>query len=111
MGTRLAPEGQSVDLCDYQAVRISVRTDGQVYRLQLNSPLIPDDREYGISVVAPANKWTPLHIPLKLLTLPAGVENVVPMSVACTQMESIIITPLNKPQAFQLMVDDIALVR
>lgn len=111
MGTRLAPEGQTVDLCDYQAVKISVRTDGQVYRLQLNSPLIEDDSEYGISIVAPANQWTPLHIPLKLLTPPATAKDVIPMSVACTQIESLIITPLNKPRAFQLMVDDVALVR
>jgi hypothetical protein len=111
MGTRLAPEGQTVDLCDYQAIRISVRTDGQVYRLQLNTPLISDDSEYGLSIVAPANRWTPLYIPLKLLTPPATAEDVLPMSVACTQFESLIITPLGKPQAFQLMVDDVALVR
>ena len=90
---------------------LTVRTDGQVYRLQLNTPLISDDSEYGLSIVAPANKWTPLYIPLKLLEPPATADDVIPMSVACTQFESLIITPLGKPQAFQLMVDDVALVR
>jgi hypothetical protein len=111
MGTRLAPAGQSIDVCDYQFIRISVKTDGQVYRLQLNSPLIEDSSEYGLSIVAPANQWTPLTIPIKLLTPPEQAEDVIPMTVACTQMESLIIRPLGKPQAFQLMVDDVSLAK
>lgn len=111
MGMRLAPAGQSADLCEYKTIRISVKTDGQVYRLQLNSPLIPDGQEYGLSIVAPAHSWTPLQIPIKLLTPPEGAEDVIPMNVACTQIESLIITPLNQPAAFQLMVDDVALER
>ena len=111
MGMRLAPSGESIDLCGYQAVRISVKTDGQAYRLQLNSPLIDDGSEYGIALVAPAHTWTPLHIPLALLTPPAHADDVIPLSVACTQVESLVITPLDQPEAFQLMVDDVALVR
>jgi hypothetical protein len=111
MGMRLAPERQSIDLCEYRGIQINVRTDGQVYRLRLNSPLIPDSSEYGIAIVAPAHQWTPLYIPLKLLTPPGEAEDVVPISVACTQMDSLVIVPVDKPQAFQLLVDDVALVR
>ena len=111
MGVRLAPGGESIDLCSYQAVRISIKTDGQAYRLQLNSPLIEDGSEYGITLVAPAHTWTPLFIPLTLLTPPGHADDVIPLSVACTQVASLVITPLEEPEAFQLMVDDVALVR
>jgi len=110
MGVRLAPAGQSINVCDIQTIQLGVKTDGQLYRLQLSSPLISDDSEYGIVIVAPTNTWTVLSIPVKLLTPPEQAD-VIPLSVACTQIENIILTPLNRPAAFQLMVDDLALLR
>ncbi|MBC8074598.1 MAG: CIA30 family protein, partial [Chloroflexales bacterium] len=111
-GAPLAPDGQTFDLSDYKTIRISIKPDSHRYRLQINSALIKDRNQYGITLDAPEGEWNTLYIPLKLLTpLNADDEQPIDLKLACTQLQSIIITPLDKPAAFQLFIDDVSLVR
>jgi hypothetical protein len=96
-------------MSDYRAINLSVKTDGQLYRLQLSSKLIKDNNQYGIVIVAP-DDWTQLSIPLSLLK-PVTSGTALPLEVALTQVENIIITPLEQPQAFQLLIDDVSLIK
>lgn len=109
MGVPLAPTGATTDISEYSALKLNVRTDGQQYRLQINSKLIQDGNQYGLTLVAP-NKWTPLYIPFKLMK-PLNGEQPISFELAATQVESIIITPLDKPEAFQLVIDDLELAK
>ncbi len=110
MGAPLMQNGQPLDLTDYSGIQIAVKTDGQPYRLQFTSKLITDNNQYGITLLGPANEWTTLTIPFSLLT-PMHKKDAIPMQVALTQIQNIIITPLNQPQAFQLSVDDVRLMK
>lgn len=105
----LAPGGATADLSDYQGVEIRVRTDGQAYFLRMTSPLIKDDRQYQMVIVAPP-EWITLYIPFKLLG-PAGDGQTISWETARTQIENLIITPVERTDAFQLLVDDVRLVR
>lgn len=109
MGVPLAGDGQTADLSEYKGIRITVRTDGNHYRLLFTSKLIDGNDQYGITLVAP-NEWTPLYIPMELLTS-SDPDNPIPLHLALTQVENIIITPLDRPAAYQLLIDDVELVR
>jgi hypothetical protein len=112
IGAPLAPEGQTFDMSEYKAIRISIKPDSHRYRLQLNSALIKDRNQYGLTLEAPEGQWTPLYIPIKLLTpVTDRSEQPIDLRLALTQLNSIVITPLDKPEAFQLFVDDVSLVR
>lgn len=108
MGVPLAPAGSTADLSDYQGVELRVRTDGQAYFLRLTSPLIKDDRQYQLVITAPP-EWMTLYIPFKLLA-PAGDGQAIRWETARTQIENLIITPVERTEAFQLLVDDVRLV-
>jgi hypothetical protein len=111
-GIPLAQNGGTVDLTDVQAIQISVRTDGNHYRLLLASPLIQDGNQYGITLDAPANEWAQLYIPISLLDKSDGQrDQPISKELALTQIENIIIAPLDAPRAFQLVIDDVRLVR
>jgi hypothetical protein len=109
MGLPLAPDGQTIDLSDYSGIEISVRTDGQPYLLRLGSPLIKDNRQYQMVITAPP-EWMTLYIPFKLLQ-PAGEGQTIKWETARTQIENMIITPVERSDAFQLLIDNVRLVR
>lgn len=109
MGVPLAPVGQTIDLSDYSGIEIAVRTDGQNYLLRLTSPLITDDRQYQMVIVAPP-QWMTLYIPFSILQ-PAGVDQTISWETARTQIDNLIITPVERTEAFQLLIDDVRLVR
>jgi hypothetical protein len=109
MGVPLAPGGATVDLSDYSGIELRVRTDGQAYFLRLTTPQIKDDRQYQMVVVAPP-EWMTLYIPFKLLQ-PAGEGQEIRWETARTQIENIIITPVERTEAFQLLIDDVRLVK
>lgn len=109
MGVPLAANDQPVDLSDYSGVELSVRTDGQLYKLQMTSALIEGDNQYILVIVAPT-EWTTLYIPFNRL-VPAQEEQPITWEVARTQIENIIITPLERTEAFQLLIDDVRLVK
>jgi hypothetical protein len=109
MGLPLAPDGQTIDLSDYSGIEISVRTDGQPYLLRLGSPLIKDNRQYQMVITAPS-EWMTLYIPFKLLR-PAGEGQTIKWETARTQIENMIITPVERSDAFQLLIDNVRLVR
>lgn len=109
MGVPLAPVGQTMDLSDYSGVELSLRTDGQSYYLRLTSPLIKDDRQYQMVLVAPS-QWMRLYIPFRFLQ-PAGKGQTIRWETARTQIENIIITPVERSDAFQLLIDDVRLVK
>jgi len=109
MGVPLAPSGQTIDLSDYAGIEITVRTDGQNYILRLTSPLIVDDRQYQMVIVAPP-QWMTLYIPFSILQ-PAGTDQTISWTTARTQIANLIITPAERTEAFQLLIDDVRLVR
>ncbi|MFQ3661677.1 MAG: CIA30 family protein [Chloroflexaceae bacterium] len=109
MGVPLAPAGQTLDLSNYTGVELSVRTDGQHYLLRLTSATIKDDRQYQLVIVAPP-EWMTLYIPFSLLQ-PAGVDQKIRWETARTQIQNLIITPADRYEAFQLLIDDIRLVK
>ena len=112
MGAPLAPNGQTFDMSDYKAIRISIKPDSHRYRLQINSALIKGRNQYGITLDAPEGQWNTLYVPLKLLApIDARTEQPIDLKLACTQLTNIVITPLDKPEAFQLFIDDVSLVR
>jgi hypothetical protein len=111
-GIPLAQNGGTLDLTDLEAIQISVRTDGNHYRLSLGSALIDDGNQYGITLVAPANEWAQLYIPVKFLELSnAQRDQPISRDLALTQIENILIAPLDSPAAFQLIIDDVQLIR
>jgi len=109
MGLPLAPDGQTIDLSGYSGIEISVKTDGQNYFMRLTSPLIKDTRQYQMVITAPP-EWMTLYIPFSLLR-PAGAGQTISWETARTQIENIIITPVERTEAFQLVIDDVRLVR
>jgi len=109
MGLPLAPAGQTLDLSDYAGIELSLRTDGQNYLLRFTSAAIKDDRQYQLVLVAPP-EWMTLYIPFSLLQ-PAGVGQTIRWETARTQIENLIITPADRFQAFQLLIDDVRLVK
>ena len=70
----------------------------------LNS-LITDDRQYQLVITAPS-EWMTLYIPFKLLR-PAGEGQQISWETARTQIENLIIPPVERPAAFQLLIDDV----
>jgi hypothetical protein len=109
MGLPLAPAGQTLDLSDYAGIELSLRTDGQNYLLRFTSATIKDDRQYQLVLVAPP-EWMTLYIPFSLLQ-PAGVGQTIRWETARTQIENLIITPADRVEAFQLLIDDVRLVK
>lgn len=111
MGLPLDLGGQPLDLSGYRGIQLNIKTDGHAYRLQFSSKLIKDDAQYGIALVAPEGEWTPLYIPFTLFTADTKEGTGVPMQLAMTQVENLIITPLDQPEAFQVLIDDVTLVK
>lgn len=108
MGVPFFPDDQPIDLSNYRGVELSVRTDGQLYKLQMTSNLIEGDNQYILVIVAPP-EWTTIYVPFNRLT-PAMEEQPISWEVARTQIQNIIITPLERTDAFQLLIDNVRLV-
>lgn len=59
--------------------------------------------------MAPRPAAVPVYNQFSLLT-PRSTDSALPMPVAFTQVQNLIITPLDQPKAFQVFIDDVRLV-